>query len=180
MVEATKVDPVKLMAVAPLGTALPTSVIATLTGFDELGEISSDSLTEALNPANTKIRNARGTVIRTVQTEFEPTFQITPLTENQHTLLLYYSGSTLESTGGGRSVLKVKPILSGDRRVMVIDTLDGDAVTRYVLPNAEVTDRGNREHKNDSGAGFPLTVTAYADDAGIHAYIYYADDLTSS
>lgn len=180
MGEATKVDPVKLMAVAPLGTTLPTSTTAALTSFEELGEISADSLTEALNPANTKIRNARGTVIRTVQTEFEPTFQITPLTENQHTLGLYYSGSDLESTGGGRSVLKLKPIVSGDRRVIVIDTLDGDVVTRYVLPNAEVTDRGNREHKNDAGAGFPLTITAYADDDGVHAYIYYEDDLTSS
>lgn len=174
-----KVDPVKLMAVAPSGTTLPTSTSSTLSSFADVGEISSDSLIEALNPTSTQIKNARGVTVRTVQTEFNPTFQITPLEENEATLGLYYSGSPLETSGSG-SKLSLAPITSGDRRVIVIDTLDGEDVTRYVLPNAEVTDRGNREHKNDSAAQFPLTITAYPDDAGFHAYIYYPEDYTSA
>lgn len=174
-----KVDPVKLMAVAPIGTTLPTAIADPLTSFVDVGEISEDSLTEALNTANATIKNARGTVVRTVNTEFNPTFEITPLEENEATLLLYYSGSDLSTSGSG-SVLELKPVQSGDRRVIVIDTLDGDEVTRYVLPNAEVTDRGNREHKNNDAAKFPLTVTAYADDEGNHAYIYFPEDYTSA
>lgn len=174
-----KVDPVKLMAVAPIGTTLPTAIADALTSFTDVGEISEDSLTESLNTSSTTIKNARGVVVRTVTTDFNPTFEIAALEENGTTLLLYYSGSDLESAGAG-SVLKLKPVQSGDRRVVVIDTLDGDEVTRYVLPNAEVTERGNREHKNNDAAKFPFTITAYADDDGVHAYIYLAEDYTSA
>lgn len=174
-----KVDPVKLMAVAAAGTALPTTISGSLSAYTDVGEISEDSLVEALNTASTTIKNARGTIVRTVQSEFNPTFQITPLEENKATLLLYYSGSTLAPSGAG-SKLSMAPIASGDRRVIVIDTLDGTKVTRYVLPNCEVTDRGNRDHKDNDAAKFPLTITAYADANGFHAYIYYPDDYTSA
>lgn len=57
-----------------------------------------------------------------------------------------------------------------DRRSFVFDVLDGNTLERFYIPVGEVTDRDDVSYKPDEIAAYNLTITCYADDAGVTVY----------
>lgn len=67
-----------------------------------------------------------------------------------------------------------------DRRSWVFDVLDGNTLERFFVPVGEVTDRDDVSFKPDEIAAYSLTVTAYADSAGVTVYHLGHVNLTAS
>lgn len=57
-----------------------------------------------------------------------------------------------------------------DRRSWVFDVIDGTTLERFYVPVGEVTDRDDVAFKPDEIAAYTLTITAYADGAGVTVY----------
>lgn len=131
-----------LVAVAPTGTALPTDPDAALNvAFAEVGAVSSDGLTEATEQDVTDIfiwqKNA---LARRIKGNFVKTFQFAAAETNLVTLGVQYPGSTVTQTAYGASIAEKPPVT--DIRSWVLHGLDGVRKQRIVIPNGEVTERG--------------------------------------
>lgn len=168
-----------IVSVAPVGTTLPTTTAATLdSAFADVGIISEDGVEVAASADYTTIPGWDGSTVRKIRSSFDPTVAFTMLETNKESVELYWSGSTV-AANTGESKLQIAPFTT-DRRAFVIDVEDGDRLTRYVLPIAEVTERQPITHRNTEAVAYGITITAYPDDSGFAIYEYFDEDLTAS
>lgn len=157
--------------VAPLGTTAPTnSTTAVAATFKDVGYISEDGVTQSISTDVSDIKAwQNGDVVRKVQTSHDYTLQFSMIETTDTTLKLYYADST--ATAGA---VKVTGAQSA-HNVWVLDVKDGDDTIRIVLPDAQITERGEVTFKNDEAVGYDITLTAYPDTSGVKAYIYLDD-----
>jgi hypothetical protein len=165
-----------LVAVAPTGTALPTDPTTALNAaFDEVGAISSDGITEAVEQDVTDIfiwqKNA---LARRIKGNYVKTFQFAAAETNLTTLGVQYPGSTVLQTAYGVSVAETPP--TTDIRSWVLHGLDGDREVRIVIPLGEVTERGEVVWSSENITVYQWTLSCYVDSSGNVLYRYIADD----
>lgn len=67
-----------------------------------------------------------------------------------------------------------------DRRAFVFDVVDGLTLERFYIPVGEVTDRDDVSYKPDEIAAYNVTITCYADEAGVTVYHLGHVQLASS
>lgn len=160
---------------APTGTTLPTSADAEVgSEFGDLGYISEDGVAETIDEQVTTItawQNAD--VVRKIQTSHDVTYAFTALETNAEVLETFYGHHV-----AGVTEVRGTP---GVRGVWVLDFIDGDTRhVRVVLPDAQVTARGQVTHNRQGPASYPITLTAYPDTEGVKAYIYVDETPGSS
>lgn len=150
------------------GTTGPTSATASIpSGFTTVGFLHDDGIT--FNP-NEEVKDIKAfqnaLIVRKVVTRDEYEFEFTMLETNATTVGLFFKDAAF--TGGA--------ITAGNRdhRAFILDAVDGDKMSRWVLPDAEVTKRGNVTWKNDDAALYKVTITAYPSSAGSPGFFYYA------
>lgn len=142
--------------------AAPTASDSALTGFSDLGYVSSDGLTETIDKSVQSIKAwQKGATVRTVVSESEYSVQFTLIETKLDVLELYY-GVTI--TGG---VINGDPSATGGRKSFVIDAIDGTNVERTYIPQGEVTAVGERVLASGEPMGYDITVTAYADTSNV-------------
>lgn len=163
---------------APSDTSLPTDVDEVLSGeFDELGYLSEDGVTQTINSDVTDIRAwQNGDIVRKVQTSHDLVYAMSFLETNEHTLRTYY-GDYTGSTDAG--TIEVRGEM-GIRQAWVFNVVDGAAKLRVVIPDGQVTDRGEIAYVNGDAIMYPVSITAYPDSTGVKAYIYYEANTGSS
>lgn len=157
---------------APIATALPTdSDTALAGGYIDVGYISDDGVTQSIGTDITDVTAwQNGDVVRKVQTSHDLTYAFTMIETSEASMEAYYGNyttGTVEITGD---------VLARQR--MVLEVLDGDDHIRVVLPDAQVTERGDVVYQNGEAVGYPVTVTAYPDSSGVKAYKYINVDAT--
>lgn len=159
--------------VAPLETVLPTDATTALPAAHvDTGYIHEDGVTQAIGTEMSDIKAwQNGDVVRKIQTAHDLTFQFTMIETNATTLKVYYADKTATATA-----VKVTAAQS-ERSVWVLEVNDGDHTIRVVLPDAQVTERGDVTYKTDEAIGYNITLTAYADADGVKAYIYLDDGV---
>lgn len=130
------------------------------------GYISEDGVVQSIGANNTQIKAWGGDIVRTVETEHSVTYQYTMIETNDVSQSEYYGD---DNVSGGTVQLK-----AGDlpHKVRVLEIADGDAKVRIVLPDSQITDRGDITFKDDTAIGYQVTVEAYPDSSGVKAYIY--------
>lgn len=170
--------------VAPPGTALPTTPVATYNAaFDELGYLSEDGITEANSDDRTVIKAwQNGTTVRRVLSSTETTFAFTVIETNPVVWALYYPGSELAAVAAGDAVhttLTVK-VPAADPRAFAFDVLDGDSAQRILVPKGEISERGDVVYKNDEPIGYEMTMTCYPDEDGVVMIKLTNDDAFAS
>jgi len=145
--------------VAPVGTAGPTYSDDTLNvGFDDLGYVSADGITETIDKSTTQIRSWQdGSLVREIVSEGTYSVEMTFIETNQSVVELYY-GATL--SGG---VIDGDPRATGGRQSFVIDVIDGNSIERTYIPVGEITSVGERTLASGEAIGYTVTITAYAD-----------------
>jgi hypothetical protein len=165
---------------APQGTTVPTTTSGALaSGFNEVGYISEDGITETTSTdTNDIIAWQNGDLVRRVQTSHDFTLQFTMLETNEHSLKLYYNDYTHGAGASVDGVVKVSGT-QGYRGAFVLMVVDGTELVRIVLPDAQVTERGDVQYVNGDATSYQVTITAYPDASGYKAYKYYATDGAS-
>ena len=159
--------------IADVGTVAPTDPFtAPGTGWVNLGLITDDGLTEALNEDRTEFM-AWGvdSPVRTQVKNRKSTFKLSLMQTNAYALSLYFGVAIADMTSAGTGAtqflefddpINVKP----DVRTLCLDVVDGDFARRFVIARAEITDRGDISYKDDQTIDYEFTFTALADSIG--------------
>lgn len=138
-------------ATGPTGTTGPT------TGFDDLGYVSEDGVTEARNRSTNKIKGwQNGATLREVVTEADATYHFTLVETKVETVELYYGAAVAEDGS-----IVIDPAQTGGRKSYIIDVIDGDDFIRTYIPEGEITEVGDQVYANGEPIGYEVTVTAY-------------------
>lgn len=138
----------------------PTSATGTLTGFTDLGYISTDGVTETRDRSTNQIRAwQNGDLIREVVTEETATFQFMLLETSAATLAAFYGVAVNTSDGS----ITVSPGTTGGKKSFVIDVIDGADAIRTYIPTGEILSVGEQVFQNGEPIGFDVTVTAMVD-----------------
>lgn len=144
--------------VGPTTAAAPTGSSSTLTGFNDLGYVSADGITENIDRTTNQIRAwQHGSLVREVTSEGTYSVTLTFIETKQDVLELYF-GSAI--TAGQ---LDGNPTKTGGRKSYVMDIVDGPLVERTYIPAGEITAIGERTLASGEAVGYNVTITAYAD-----------------
>lgn len=158
--------------VAPDGTSIPVDPNTSLNvAFEELGYADESGVVEQQNEQTQDIRAWQGAaLVRRVQTQHDATWTFTAIETNEVVLEQYY-GNFSGSLADGE--VRIHGGLPG-RKPWVIEVIDGEDLLRIVIPEGEVTSRGQVTYNNGSPIGYQMTVTGYPSDDldGDNARIY--------
>jgi hypothetical protein len=159
--------------VAPFGTALPEDATTAVgVAFEDVGYISEDGVTETQDTDSNDITAwQNGAVVRKIQTSHDLTYSFT---------MLETSGVTLEVFYGNYEVGEVQ--IRGEElphNAWVLSVEDGDHIMRVVIPDGQVTERGDITYANEDAVGREVTITAFPDTSGVKAYVYL-DELVEA
>ena len=157
---------------APTGTTLPTSATAALDAAflsRNVGLIADDGVTQSIGNTTTDIRSwQNNAIVRTLTSETKVTYQFTMLETASVALETYYdnfSGGASEITGQ-----------QGIRQSWVIQINDEGNDIRVVIPDGQVTERGDTVFSSTDVLRYPVTITAYPDSSGVNAYQYVGSE----
>ena len=152
--------------VAPEGTPIPTNAVTALNAaFDEVGYISEDGVSQSISEDITDLKAwQNGDVVRKIQTSHDLTYALTMIETSDVTLETYYgnyAAGAVEITG------EQLP-----HKAWVLEVEDGDDIIRVVIPDGQITERGDIVYQNGDAVGYPITITCFPDDDGVKAYLY--------
>lgn len=164
--QAVRVGVTGTVYVAPVGTALPTTIAGSLNAaFKSVGFISEDALTESLAITTERLRAWQRPVgIRTLTTEVEWTFQFGMLETSPLVLDLYYGLDDGTTVASGVATTAINAFPQSVQRAMVIEIVDGDVTTRYTIPVVEIGDREEITHNLSEGTIWGVTVNVMGSD----------------
>jgi hypothetical protein len=167
--------------VAPVGTTLPTNISSPLNAaFVKVGHVTVDALSEGLSVTSEKIRSwQKKSGVRTVITEFDWTFQFVALESSALVLEMFYGGAST-STAGGVHTTTIPTEIEAVQKALVIEIIDGDIITRYTSPVAEISDRGDVAHNGSEGTGYDMTISIVGDSTALGYRITNDPNFTTS
>lgn len=140
-------------------TALPTdATTALIAGYLELGYITEGGVSQSMDEQTTTLKGwQNGDTVRTVQTGHDLVYSFAAMESNPNVLTAFYGNMTagkIEVNGS-----------SGTRGRWVIQVIDGAKQVRIVIPDGQLTDRGDVQYTNSAAAIFPMSITCYPDSA---------------
>lgn len=162
------------------GATLPTNGTAALNAaFKEVGALSSDGVSESTSQDRTDVFIWQGnTLARRIPGEFTKTWTFAAAETSLHVLGVNFPGSTITQTAEGVSVAEKPPVT--DVRAWVLHGIDGAKAQRIVVPQGEVTERGDVVWSSGDVTVYEWTLSAYTDSSGVVAYRYYVDSLLAT
>ncbi|SDP09154.1 hypothetical protein SAMN04515671_2917 [Nakamurella panacisegetis] len=167
---------------APLTTALPISeAAALLPAHVAVGYISDAGVTESTSTDSSSIVAWGGDTVRKVQTSHDVTYAFEMIEVNGVSTGIYYGEANVVATVAGPAVgakLAIKVTAAELLHFQwVLEISDGLRRGRIILPDGQVTERGDVTYLNDDAVKYPVTVTAYPDATGTKAYIFWNDGV---
>jgi hypothetical protein len=168
---------------APPGTALPTDATTALAAaFKNLGYVGADGITPARDVSTDNVTDMNGANLRTIQTDFSKSYSAPMLEVRNEDLARSVFGTanvtiTAATTTAGRRIAVVDKGRVADKGVMVIETFDGLAKQRRVLPIAQPTSVEEGALVGTAVQQFTLTWSCYPDSTGAYEYKYDDDGV---
>lgn len=153
---------------SPVGSTVP----STLTGvwaaaWIDLGLIKKEEgLTEAMDmDRNEFYAWGYQSPVRTQVLRKTITFRMVFLESKAHILSLYHAHPLTSMLSAGSGVDQALTFTQGqssdpDIRALGLDVIDGTKRNRFIVPRAEVTDRGDITYKEDEMVEYDMTFTA--------------------
>lgn len=156
---------------APLGTTVPTDAkTAPAATFKEVGYISEDGVVQSISTDTSDIKAwQNGDIVRKVQTSHDITFQFSMLETTKDSTGLYYADPDASDT---------KVTVTGKQSVheaWVLDVKDGKDNVRIVIPDGQVTERGDITWSGSDAIMYDVTISAFPVN-GVKATIYHDVD----
>lgn len=159
---------------AATGTALPTNATTALNASflaNDVGYISEDGITMSVSEDITDIKAWQdGAIVRKVQTGHDVTFQFAMLETASDPLNLYFGNFSANAVEVDGSTMP--------RQSIIIQVDDGGNDIRIVIPDGQVTERGDIVFANAEALTYDVTITAYPDGSNNKAYIYFASEAS--
>lgn len=162
--------------IAPAGTTPPTDAVTPLAeAFENVGYISEDGVTNAIETDSEEIKAWGGDIVLNPQTSRSETFAYTMIEQNE-TAFKHVFGENNVNVDAVTNAITIKH--NGNEReenVVVVETLlSGGKVKRQVIPRGKVKEIGEIVYKDDEPIGYETTIQALLDADGNTAYEYIA------
>jgi hypothetical protein len=165
---------------APRGTTLPTDAsTAPDPAFTGCGYITEDGCTLADAQDWTDIKDWGGDTVRRIKSTSDVTVATTFLEINPESAKAAFGEDNVTVTAGtastgGKLAIKIN-VTQPERASWIINMLDGERHLRIVIPDGQITERGDMQFTRTSAVVIPVTIAAAPDSNGDTAIIY-ADD----
>lgn len=161
------------IAVAPLGTAVPTDAVTALAEtYKKLGYVSKDGVTNANSPTGESVTAWGGDTVLDDQTAKPDSFKFT-LIEALNVEVLKFVYGDKNVTGTLETGIAVKANREeAPQRVLVVDMILKGAVKRIVIPRAKITEVDEIVYQEGKAIGYGTKLTAYPDASGQTHYEY--------
>ena len=168
------------VAVAPEGTAIPTSARAALTdAWDDSGYVSEDGLSVTITRSTTPIRDWSKADVRNLLTEFGGAIAVSFLQVDEFAANRMFGESNVTVTDATSSAGEIISIAIGAElppiEAWCFSMKDGEARIRVCVPRGQMTDVNQVDFKPDAGNTIGGTLTAYDDGTGKSIYFIYDD-----
>ncbi len=155
------------------GLTIPTSTKTTLTGFDSLGYVSEDGVTNSNNPESENVKAWGGDTVLNTQTDKADTFKIKLIEALNEDVLkaVYTSGNVTEGEDG--EIVITANAAEMEEACWVIDMILREGKKkRIVIPDGKIASIGDIVYKDDEPVGYDLTIAAMPDANGNTHYEY--------
>jgi hypothetical protein len=160
---------------AEKGTTLPTDASTPPDpAFEDSGYITEDGATLADAQTWVDIKDWGGDTVRRIKSESQVTIATSFLEVNGNSAKAAFGENNVTVTGG-QIAIKIN-VKEPTRKSWLVNMLDGDRFLRLVIPDGQVTDRGDMQFTRQGAVVIPVTITAYPDVDGNTVYIYAEAD----
>ena len=161
----------------PLGTAVPTDATTALnTALKNLGFVSDEGLTNAIEMDSQEIKDWAGDTVLVVKTSRTETFALTFIETNEDVMKVVYGDSNVSVVGTNLTVIHNGKDLPAQVWVFEI-AMTGNRVKRIVIPAATVTEINEVSYVAGDPIGYGVTLTCTPDAQGNTVYEFIADVL---
>lgn len=168
---------------APTGTALPTDEATALNAaFKDSGYISDGGLKIGSNQNSTEINDWSGNVVRTIMAGYGNQLTWEHLEWNEQSLKNFLGDANVTVTQTVGTPTKITAKFNGDEmpvKEWVFNIKDGIRKLRVVVPNGQVTERGEISFLKTEAVKLPITLKTFPDASGNHIYIYSNDGVNN-
>lgn len=165
---------------AAKGTALPTSITGVLDdAFEDNGYISEDGLSLTQDISWETIKEWGGNTVRRILSDFTGTFSWTFLETNANTAKTVFGDGNVTATAATVSTGSLLKIVGNaeqsEARSWVFRMKDGVRKIVIVVPDGQITDRGDISYTRTGAVTYPVTLEASPDADG-NSFTILTDD----
>lgn len=160
--------------IADAGATIPTDASTELDAkFKCMGYCSEDGISITDERDSSDITAWGGDTVYTAQTSYKESFTFTPIEINPTVMRATYGKDNVKVEAGKMTVTHNAAELP--ECPIVIETVpNSKTVTRYVVPRAKLTEKGDASLNGSDPMGRELTFSALPDDKGNTMYEYHA------
>lgn len=176
-VSAGKPSVAGAISVGATTLTLPTDATTALAaGFENLGYISEDGLTNENERSSEEIKAWGGDIVLSIQDEKTDAFS-TVLIEalNVNVLKAYFGDGNVTGTLASGITITVNSDELPEKAWVVDMIMRGGVLHRVVIPNGKVTATEELTYVDNDVTGYGITITAYPDASGNTHYEYFAN-----
>lgn len=168
---------------APTGTALPTDETTALNvAFKDSGYISDAGLKIGSNQNSTDITDWSGNLVRTIMSGYGNQLSWEHLEWNEQSLKNFLGENNVTVTATVGAPTKITAKFNGDEmpvKEWVFNIKDGARKIRVVVPNGQVSERGEITFVKTDAVKLPITLKTFPDASGNHVYVYSSDGVNN-
>ena len=168
------------VAVAPVGTAMPTGARETLpAAWNSGGYVDENGLSVTITRSTTAIHDWSKAVVRNLLSEFAGALAIGFLQVDEFAAKRVFGDSNVTVTAATQTTSEVMTVAIGAElppiEAWCFSMKDGNARVRVVVPRGQITEVNQVDFKPDAGNVIGGTLTAYDDGTGHSIYFIYDD-----
>lgn len=165
--------------VAPYGTTLPTDAKTEIpAGFESLGYISEDGLTNATDTDSEDYKDWGGDVIQSALTSYAETYQASFLESRESVLKAVYGDANVTDDGAGSITVLHNSSFTEERSYVFESLVTTTLIKRTVIPRGVINERDDVSENTEDLLAYTPTIKALPDTAGNTSYVYYYDSST--
>lgn len=168
---------------AVTGTALPTDETTALNAaFKDSGYISDAGLKIGSDQNSTEINDWSGNVVRTIMAGYGNNLTWEHLEWNEQSLKNFLGDANVTVVNTVGAPTKITARFNGDEmpvKEWVFNIKDGVRKIRVVVPNGQVSERGEVTFVKTDAVKLPITLKTFPDASGNHIYVYSSDGVNN-
>ncbi len=174
------------VAVAPLGTVLPTTATTALgIAFKDLGNVTDDGVVNGVKRDTTKHYNWGGKVVKVTTDRYTETIKVTLYESSPDVLKTVFGASnvTVSSVSGHQVMTVEHSPLQLTHNCFAFTGIDGSRTVRTIIRNGQITEIGDIVMVHNKPTVYELTIDVFetaAGENGVVQYFDYADVLSGS